>query len=295
MFTLNECPVCASRTLQPFLNTADHAVSQETFSLVKCRQCTLVMTTPRPEVNDLSRYYESPNYISHATRSASLFERIYRAVRHYNIDRKLNLILKQTRNASQELLDFGCGTGEFLQRAQQRGFSVAGVEPSDKAREHANKITGNRVTPSLKAEPDAHDVITLWHVLEHIPNLNDQFASLVITLRQTGTMFIAVPNHESDDAKRYRDYWAGYDVPRHLWHFNQNSMKTFLKKHGLIHRHTLPMKLDAFYVSMLSEQYIRGNNNISSKIYGLANGIQSNIRAARSGEYSSLIYIAEKK
>lgn len=294
MFAVNECPVCASRTLQRFLHTTDYSVSQETFSLSKCADCALVITTPRPDVNDLPRYYESTNYLSHSTRSASLFERIYRAARRYNIDRKLKIIFNSTQRAPRELLDFGCGTGEFLQRAQQRGLTVTGVEPSDKAREHANKITGNRVSPTLNARAEAYDVITLWHVLEHIPDINDQFSALATMLRRTGTMFIAVPNHLSDDARRYRHRWAGYDVPRHLWHFSRNSMNSFIRKHGLICRNTVPMKLDALYVSMLSEQY-GGTDNLASKIKGIANGLVSNIRAVRSGEYSSLIYIAEKK
>lgn len=295
MFAVNECPVCASRTLQRFLRTADYAVSQETFSLSKCPGCTLVITTPRPDVNDLSRYYESTNYLSHSTRSTSLFEFLYRAARRYNIDRKLNVIFQNTRRAPRKLLDFGCGTGEFLQRAQQRGLTVTGVEPSEKARQHANKITGNQVTPTLNVMADAYDVITLWHVLEHIPDINDQFSALATALRRTGTMFIAVPNHLSDDAQRYQHRWAGYDVPRHLWHFSQNSMNSFIRKHGLICRDTVPMKLDALYVSMLSEQYIRGTDNLASRMKGIVNGLLSNLRATRSREYSSLIYIAEKK
>ncbi len=272
----------------------DYTVSHETFKLVTCSSCGLVITTPRPGPDALGRYYLSENYISHATETTSLFDAVYRIARNYNLTRKLNLIHAHTSTPPQHLLDFGCGTGEFLRKVQTANIRVSGVEPSAKARNHANMLTGGAVTDTLRHAPESFDVITLWHVLEHLENLNAQFALLVSALRKSGTMFIAVPNHRAYDARYYQEYWAGFDVPRHLWHFTRDSIQRLLEKHEMKLKTIVPMKLDAYYVSMLSEQYRQGKPSITSRAKGLLAGLKSNRHAQRTREYSSLIYIAEK-
>jgi 2-polyprenyl-3-methyl-5-hydroxy-6-metoxy-1,4-benzoquinol methylase len=208
---------------------------------------------------------------------------------------KLRIINKQSRKSGKSfLLDYGCGTGQFLQKCQADGWHIQGVEPSEHARSLSSRLTQTSIAPNLD-NPAARtfEIITLWHVLEHIPDLNETLQSLRTALTDSGTMFIAVPNHNSWDAKHYKQYWAGYDVPRHIWHFTQSNMKSLLKRHDLRIINTLPMKLDAFYVSLLSEKYQR-KPQATMFIKAIINGIRSNYFAHKQNEYSSLIYIVKK-
>jgi 2-polyprenyl-3-methyl-5-hydroxy-6-metoxy-1,4-benzoquinol methylase len=142
--------------------------------------------------------------------------------------------------------------------------------------------------------PEQFDAITLWHVLEHIPNLADVFNTLKSKLANDGAMFIAVPNHRSHDAKYYGAYWAAYDVPRHLSHFDKRTMEIFVQKHGCKIVDIVPMKLDAYYVSMLSETYKTNTKNVLTFLRGAFAGLKSNLNARKNSEYSSLIYIIKK-
>jgi 2-polyprenyl-3-methyl-5-hydroxy-6-metoxy-1,4-benzoquinol methylase len=207
---------------------------------------------------------------------------------------KINLV-KQNLNSgsSSKLLDYGCGTGIFLKTAKDKGFTVMGVEPSPNARAVAQKITGEIIYESLPQTHNEFHAITLWHVLEHVPNLNETLQSLKHCLTESGTMFIAVPNHLSPDAKLYADHWAAYDVPRHLWHFNQETMTRILSKHSLRIEKIIPMKLDAFYVSILSEKKKTNKTTAAGLFRGFLNGIKSNY-GTNNGEYSSLIYVIKK-
>ena len=296
MFTITQCPVCDGKTFTPHLTCTDYTVSHETFTLVKCESCGLVITSPRPENSELGKYYISDEYISHSNRSATVTDRVYKIARNFALNWKVNLVTNHTNPTTEKnLLDYGCGTGEFLQRAQQNNYKVAGVEPSDRAREQALKLTRAPITAStsgVSSEP--FDAITLWHVLEHVLDLNEVLASLKTQLRETGTIFIAVPNHQSHDANVYQELWAGYDVPRHLWHFSKDNMKALFQKHNLKLSAIVPMKLDAFYVSMLSEKYKRNKISISGLSKAFVNGLRSNAKAASTSEYSSLIYIGRK-
>ncbi len=294
MYDVNECPICGGTAFRPFLQCIDHTVSHETFSLQECVQCHLVITSPRPQNSDLPKYYQSPNYISHSTTSNTLLDRAYRIARGLNLRWKLNIIRKHADDQARQLLDFGCGTGQFLLAAIKRGYIAAGVEPTTTAREFAQQLTGINIMPSLPNTANRYDIITLWHVLEHVPDLNSQLDGLASALAQNGTMFIAVPNHRSADANQYKSLWAGYDVPRHLWHFSKPTMEDLLRKHSLKLMHIVPMKLDAFYVSMLSEQYAISAQTIGATLRGVRLGLRSNSAARNTGEYSSLIYIATK-
>jgi hypothetical protein len=168
------------------------------------------------------------------------------------------------------------------------------VEPSDIARHNAEILTGKKIFKTIDNIDQTFDVITLWHVLEHIPNINETISQLKTKLSQNGTMFIAVPNHKSNDAKRYKEAWAGYDVPRHLWHFSIPNMTQILNMHQLAVKQILPMKLDAFYVSMLSEKYLTGTIGPLQILTGFTAGLKSNIKAKSNNQYSSLIYVVRK-
>jgi 2-polyprenyl-3-methyl-5-hydroxy-6-metoxy-1,4-benzoquinol methylase len=293
MLSITVCPVCSHQSFEPYLSCVDHTVSHETFPLLKCANCTFIVTSPRPTDGDLGAYYLSDEYISHSSKATTLFDKIYRLARHFTLRWKLRLVLENlsVNTGKPSLLDYGCGTGAFLKTAKDKGFIVAGVEPSQIARHTAIKITGEQIAKRLvDIDTDQFDAITLWHVLEHIPDLSQTVSALKMLLATNGTMFIAVPNHNSIDAKIYGSNWAAYDVPRHLWHFNRDTMKLLMATHGLRIEKIIPMKLDAFYVSMLSEKTKPKANAPSIAIKGFINGLRSNF-GKNNGDYSSLIYI----
>jgi SAM-dependent methyltransferase len=288
---LSACPICKGSDLVPFLSCKDHSVSHETFDLQKCAQCGLVMTNPRPEEQQLGRYYASDAYISHSNKSPNLIGRIYKASRWFTLKWKLNLIEQHSAITPRSVLDFGCGTGSFLQVCKKNNLTVSGVEPAPLARAQANKNTETEIYPALSHVTGQFDVITLWHVLEHVAELNETLYQLKTRLVKSGTMFIAVPNLQSKDANQYREHWAALDVPRHLWHFQRPTMQKALEKHGLTCIKVLPMKLDAYYVSLLSEKYKNSGITFPNMAKAVYYGWRSNRAAIKTKEYSSLIYI----
>lgn len=290
MESVTECPICNQQSFEPYLSCKDYTVSHETFNLIKCKTCDFVITSPRPVASTLGNYYLSEDYISHSPKSKTIINKLYKISRLLTLRWKVKII-KTSKPSS--ILDYGCGTGEFLSTCEKHGLVIQGVEPSPVARTHANELTHNKVVESIDNIQSKFDVITMWHVLEHVPDLNGTIEKLKARLTQNGTMFIAVPNRESNDAQKYKEHWAGYDVPRHLWHFNHHNMKQLLSKNGLTLKNKIPMKLDAFYVSMLSEKYANNKSGLPQLIKGAINGLSSNISASKSKQYSSIIYVAQ--
>jgi SAM-dependent methyltransferase len=297
MHSITRCPICDGRNFEDVLTCTDKTVSHETFNIVGCQTCGLFFTSPRPDEHQIGKYYLSKEYISHAASTSSIFDFTYKLARRFTLGWKINLLkqnIQPVTNKPPTLLDVGCGTGEFLAKCKEKGFTIAGVEPSSAARTNAAKLTREEIFQTLDSADGPFEVITLWHVLEHVHDLNQYLKSLKSKLSKNGTMFIAVPNHESLDAKTYKQHWAGYDVPRHLWHFNRASMKALIDCHSLKLEKVIPMKLDAFYVSILSEKHMRKNSSPISIINGISKGLLSNLSAAKTNEYSSLIYILRK-
>ena len=253
----------------------------------------MLETFPQPEIDTLANYYKSKDYISHTDSKRNLFEKVYHWVRNYSLQQKLKLINKYSSQPN-SLLDIGCGTGDFLATAQKAGWQIQGIEPDAGARVIANKKTSNSVKDVEALEDFANasfDVITLWHVLEHLPNLDEQIKILDKLLKPEGTLILAVPNFKSYDATHYKEFWAAYDVPRHFWHFSQDSVSKLFSKVGMHVVLTKPMIFDSYYVSLLSEKYKSGKMKMLSAFF---TGFISNRKAKRSGEYSSLIYILKK-
>jgi 2-polyprenyl-3-methyl-5-hydroxy-6-metoxy-1,4-benzoquinol methylase len=288
------CPICHHAEFSDFIILKDYSISQEDFTIQVCNSCGLKFTNPQPSASSLARYYQSEKYISHNV-SANLFGFAYTLARNLSVRKKLKLV-QQFHPSPGYLLDFGCGTGEFLKHAQQKKWKVSGIEPNALAREKASKLLGQEIDSQLiESDSPMYEAITLWHVLEHVQDIETTLTKIRKALKVTGNIFIAVPNHNSYDAKHYTHYWAGYDVPRHLWHFEKKTLNALLNKLGFKIVHTIPMKLDSFYVSLLSEGYKnpRGNKVIKW-IQAFNTGLNSNIQANKTGEYSSIIYIASK-
>ncbi len=289
---LSACPVCRNNKFTKHLICKDHFLTNEKFDIVKCDNCTFLFTNPRPDTNSIGNYYQSSEYISHTNKGNNLINTLYKVARTFTLAGKVRMINKLTANKS--ILDYGCGTGDFLIACKKNGWSVHGVEPDSHAREIASHNKVIQIHSSLGQLDQLKSVglITLWHVLEHINDLNEILSQLISTLDKDGTMLIAVPNHNSYDAKHYDHHWAAYDVPRHLYHFSQKTMKILLENHGLKINQIIPMKLDSFYVSLLSEKYKYSQSNY---VKSLLNGYKSNAYARKNNnDYSSLIYIASK-
>ena len=273
-----------------FIKVKDYSVSGEEFQLIENKTYGYLETIPKPSLDKLPEYYQTEDYISHTDSKRNLFEKVYHSIREISLKRKLKLI-NSFKTEQKTLLDFGCGTGDFLNTAQNNNWIVSGIEPNKEARLIANSKTNQSVFDSnyinnLKKE--SFDVITLWHVLEHIPNLEAQIAQLKALLKPSGVLIIAVPNYKSYDSNYYKQFWAALDVPRHLWHFNQKSVSKLFAKINMSVVKTLPMVFDSYYVSLLSEKYKSGWMNIFKAFWI---GFRSNYKAKSSGEYSSLIYV----
>lgn len=288
------CPVCNQDKFTSYITSKDYTITGEEFALQQCSHCQFILTNPRPASESIGRYYESDNYISHSGKSKTLFDKIYLTARNITLGWKHELIARYY-STPKRILDFGCGTGNFLNHMKQKGWDIRGVEPNTTAREKSNQLLSNQVFKELESLDDqCFEVITLWHVLEHIHDLNYTIQKLKNRLSTNGYLIIAVPNPNSHDSQYYRSYWAGYDVPRHLWHFTQETMRTLLLKNGLEIVQIEPMKLDAFYVSLLSEGYHNPNQNkMVSASKAFVQGLKSNWLAKKKNEYSSLIYIAK--
>jgi 2-polyprenyl-3-methyl-5-hydroxy-6-metoxy-1,4-benzoquinol methylase len=276
------------KTMKLYLETKDFTLTGESFQLLHDRDLDMLVTDPQPE--DLGKYYESDNYISHTDAKKSLVDKIYQTVKVYNLKRKLALINSYS-STDRSLLDVGAGTGDFLWVAEKQGWKISGVEPSRLAK-HKAKEKGLELYTDLDQLPQQKfDVITLWHVLEHLPDLDRQISKLIGLLSDSGTLVVAVPNFKSYDANFYKSFWAAYDVPRHLWHFSRNSIEVIFAKYGMKVVKTKPMIFDAFYVSLLSEKYRSGKPNFLKAFWI---GLKSNISGIRSKEFSSLIYVIKR-
>ena len=282
---LISCPICISDKSELYIKVKDYSVSQEEFNIVKCKNCDFLYTNPRPDNDSLSIYYKSDDYISHTNKSNNPINLIYKIARTQTLKWKFNLVNKSKPTT---LLDYGCGTGHFLNYCQKKGLDINGFEPDQHARNIAIQETGENIFSSTKEINRAFDVITLWHVLEHIPELNDVIIWLKNYLKPTGRLIIAVPNADSYDANYFHQHWAAYDVPRHLYHFTKNTLIQLVNKHRFCIESIHPMKLDSFYVSLLSNQ---NKYKTLKPIKSFINGLKSNTYGNISMNYSSLIYV----
>jgi 2-polyprenyl-3-methyl-5-hydroxy-6-metoxy-1,4-benzoquinol methylase len=260
VITHNRCPLCNAEHLAEFLKAKDHLLTSESFTLNKCQACGFVFTQNTPSSEEIGKYYQSQDYVSHSDTRKGLMNRLYHLGRTFMLGKKHRMVDKLANG--KKLLDIGCGTGYFPAYMKQKGFKVAGVEVDSKAREFARKEFGLAVySPDefLNHEIEGDfDVITLWHVLEHLDDFDHYMEKMLEQLSPEGSLVIALPNCSAFDARHYKEFWAGYDVPRHLWHFTPSTFKILVEKHGLKISKMKRLPLDPFYNSMLSEKY-KGN------------------------------------
>jgi len=276
-----------------YLTCEDYTVSHKKFNLLINAEFEMLETFPQPKLEELSSYYESSDYISHTDSKTSIIDKVYHLVKLYTIQKKVSLI-NSFKTENKKLLDVGCGTGDFLVACKNNGWIINGVEPNLNAKKIiSSKLQDGEIIYAdlFELNNEQFDVITLWHVLEHVPNLQDYISELKKLLKPNGVLIVAVPNYKSYDANYYNEFWAAFDVPRHLWHFSKKSIELLFSKQGMIVSKTLPMKFDSFYVSMLSEKYKNGTSNFMKAFWI---GLKSNLKALSNNEYSSLIYVIKK-
>lgn len=293
METLDYCPFCKSKKIVHKFSCFDYLVTNEKFGIYECCQCGLMFTNPRPEEDEINNYYKSDDYVVHTENKTNFINSLFLIVREISIRKKYRIIKKY--NVNNRILDIGCGTGKFLSFCKSKGMETTGVEPSELAREIAKekyKLNNIHSPENLNSFPGNHyGIITLWHVLEHVHNIGDYLEKIYFLLVEEGILLIALPNPESYDARYYSNYWAAYDVPRHLYHFKKDVILTVMEKYNFKILNILPMKFDSYYISMLSEKNINGRIKF---IKSLFIGMLSNLKAFGKNNYSSLIYIFKK-
>lgn len=295
MIHYTTCPACGSTSIKPLLSARDHTVSGEQFAIWRCAHCTLAFTQDVPEEDHIGPYYQAESYISHTDTQKGLVNQLYHKVRSYTLRQKYQLILQQSGRNKGRLLDIGAGTGAFAGYMQGKGWDITALEPDPETRKRAaelNQVQAQDTSVLFSLPEQQYDVITLWHVLEHVHDLNGYFKRFRDLLKPDGLLVIAVPNYTSGDANAYGPFWAAWDVPRHLYHFSPQSMETLLKAKGF-HLHTVkPMWFDSFYVSLLSEKYKKGAMPL---VAGAWAGLRSNLTAlSDTRRCSSVIYLSKR-
>ena len=286
------CPWCGTDKTQIHLWIKDEFLTQEEFQIHECQKCGLLFTEPRPPKDKIGAYYKSEEYYSHQENKQGFIPKVYEKVKSINLKHKYNIATKGM--TSGKMLEIGCGVGDFLHTMEQHGWDCTGVEPSEEAKDIARKRTKAQLfSPEEigQMEDASFDLITMWHVLEHVDDLRWEVDQLSRLVKNSGRIVIAVPNYKSYDAQYYREHWAAYDVPRHLNHFNRKTIANIFKTKGLELKLTKKLVWDAYYISYMSEQY---KHHQLSLLKGAYRGLISNCKARTSGEWSSLVYVFEK-
>lgn len=292
----DHCLCCGGAAVNKVFECKDYTVSNELFEIRECNTCTFRFTRDVPDETAIGAYYQSAAYISHSDTKKGLINRLYHQVRTFTLGTKAKLVREVTGLKRGVLLDVGSGTGAFAFTMKQAGWNVTGLEPDEGARANAwsnYKLQLDELSELHRLHADTFDAVTLWHVLEHVHDLHGYLEKFFEILKPAGRLIIAVPNHSSYDASFYKQYWAAYDVPRHLYHFSPKSMQVLLEQKGFVIEDCKPMWFDSFYVSMLSEKYKHGKDNFISAVWV---GLLSNIKAVfNRKKCSSVIYIVKKK
>ena len=293
-YSINRCPVCGHSSFKHFLNVPDWLVSKEVFELQQCEQCQFVFTANAPLEKDAGPYYNSEEYVEHSDTSSGLIYSVYHVARRAMLHYKYIKIKRL--HAGKKLLDVGSGSGYFLNFMKKKGYNVTGVEISKKAVALCKKNFGIKAhSPSefLEEKLDTdYDIISLWHVFEHVYSYDAYFELFSKSLNNNGYLILALPNCDSQDARMNKSYWGAYDTPRHIWHFTSKTIELFAMGRGfkMIKKHRMP--LDPFFNVMVSDSY---KDKFTFLPLTLLKGLYSYIISLLNIEKSSsIIYIFQK-
>jgi SAM-dependent methyltransferase len=262
------------------------------FPLVRCIGCALVYTAQIPAADQIGAFYKSESYDSHRVDNKSIISRIYRLVRSWNIKKKMRLVSRFTKTGV--VVDYGCGLGHLAKKMKTEGFDVSGFEIDADVRALAKQLLDVNIEPLERFRElrnNSVDLFMMWHVLEHVYDLKSDFQQIVDKVKPNGVLLIAVPNFKAYDAKYYKKDWEAYDVPRHLYHFDKESINAFCSSFSLKRESIIPMRFDSYYVSMRSEKNKKAGGFV---LRGVWMGFLSNLLASKYG-YSSHIYVYRKK
>ncbi|MDD2962812.1 MAG: class I SAM-dependent methyltransferase [Bacteroidales bacterium] len=288
---MNQCFLCGDKLNECGKEVVDHYATNESFSIVECSGCGMNYTVPRPSERNLPEYYLESKYVSHTSQGRGLFNSLYRFFQFINLQLKLRGIRREGFRTG-KMLDIGCGNGSALDFFIKKGWSGVGVEPASLARDYA-------LSRGLIVYPESYlnealnrdfDLITMWHVLEHVYDIPERMTQIKKLLKPDGLLVLALPNRNSFDAKYYGTYWAAYDVPRHLYHFSKKDIEALADVFEFDLVRVEPMWFDSFYVSLASENYRK--SGFLGKIRSLFVGLRSNFNSSNT---SSLIYYLRPK
>jgi 2-polyprenyl-3-methyl-5-hydroxy-6-metoxy-1,4-benzoquinol methylase len=291
------CLVCGSNSRRPFLTVDNRFNVSQKFHLVQCQDCGFVYLSPRPEEKSITQYYQDSGYQPHQKEALSLSGKLYQLVRIWNNHYKRRLIEKFS--AKGKILDYGCGTGEFLLEMKNSGWETYGFEPTASAVAIAVDY-GLNIIPDLRSIKEKVNVVTLWHVLEHVHDARTLLVDLQKILDPAGLLCIALPNRRSLDAVLFKQNWVAYDVPRHLYHFSAADLEKFLNSEGFKIESIKSLPFDPWYNSFLSASLEFRNSRL--KLLGI--GLPKSIFAAAAVNFlsflskknnSSIIYLARFK
>jgi len=288
---IKDCPVCGDESHKKHIEGKDHNVSGSFFTIAECLSCGFRFTNPRPKKEYIYKYYQSKDYISHSSTKKGFINKVYHLVRFYQFYKKKSIIRRVTNKKIGKILDIGCGTGDFLKYMHSSGWETGGVETDKGAKLVAEKTLGKRIEETLDyiTGEKKYDIITMWHVLEHVYNIEGYLKKVSKLLKKDGVLVVAVPNCASYDAKKYKENWVAYDLPIHLSHFRKKDIKELAKKTNFELKDIKPLFFDAYYIGMLSAK-----KSGSLSVLGFLHGLVSNLKAKKSGEYSSLMYFLFK-
>ncbi len=290
------CPICNKEDIGFLMHSKDYSLTQDDFQIIQCTHCTLKYTDPVPSKEEIGPYYDFPAYISHTDDNTGLINKLYHSVRNYTLSQKTNWVQSLFTGYKGQLLEIGAGTGAFAHAMTKKGWTVTALEPDAASRERALATYQINIVPIeelFTLTENKFDVITLWHVLEHVHDLNDYIRTFYKLLKPNGRLIIAVPNYTSYDAQFYKKYWAAYDVPRHLYHFSPTAMEYLAKKYTMQILTMHPMWFDSFYVSLLSERYKK--TGLFGMLRAVIIGCLSNIVAVKNNRRASSIVYEIKK
>lgn len=290
------CPICNKEDIATLLHTKDYSLTQEDFQIIQCAHCTLEYTDPVPAKDQIAPYYNFPSYISHTDTKEGIVNKMYHKVRNYTLTQKTNWIQSLFTGHKGNILEVGAGTGAFADAMTKKGWKVTALEPDATSRQKAMEKYNIALLPIENLNelpPSQYEIITLWHVLEHVHELEAYMKAFHNLLKPNGRLVIAVPNYTSYDAQFYKKYWAAYDVPRHLYHFSPLAMHYLAKKYKMSIVQKIPMWFDSFYVSLLSEKYKK--TGFLGMIRAFLVGCISNLKALQNADRgSSIIYEIRK-
>ncbi len=292
MITITKCQICNNKVFEPLFSTKDYFFTGETFSVSQCAECGFVFTNPIPDKDKISEYYKTDKYLSHDTSGNGLMGNLYKVIRGFNLKNKSRLISKY--KAKGRILDIGSGTGEFLNYMKKKQYEVMGIEPEQKARDFAIDNYGLDIKDGsfiTKLPDKKFDLISMWHVLEHVYDINSRLKQIYELLYKDGFLINALPMIDSPDSKKFGKYWAGLDVPRHLHHFSSSTFGLLAQNNGFDIIDKYPMKFDAYFLSLLSHQ---AKKNMLAPIRGFFDGFIANLLADKNKNYSSMIFVLKK-